>query len=314
MSIDLVVECHTPEIDPIASYSSRLLPRTTGRPSRSAPLPCHGRAVRPRGALGRTHGWQICAETGRGARSDRALRAPLSLSQIKSGRTDDVIRRELGSEKCARWPEQPVVPVRPCSEINVSSRHCRTRRRDAHRTEERKVLYPWHPWAGCLVHVHEVVEKASGEVFRCNREGGRSSCWLELPNWMFDQTSCAAMRLCDGVPSVDIGALSALTSLLREVAAYAGSSNARLSGVARASHDQNQGDAHAMPYEPLSRPSTPSLPDRLVRANSPRRHLEYASVGQPSRRDAPVADTSHGAPHPRSREGRSRAATRGDAP
>jgi hypothetical protein len=142
----------------------------------------------------------------------------------------------------------------------VSVRCCRTRRRDAHRTEERKVLYPWHPWEGCLVHVHEVVEKASGEVFRCNREGGSSTCWLELPNWMFDQTSCAAIRL-DVVPSVDIGALSALTSLLREVAAYAGSSNARLSGVARASHDQN--DAHAMPYEPLSRPSTPAIVETI---------------------------------------------------
>ena len=93
-----------------------------------------------------------------------------------------------------------------------------------------------------MFNVHEVVEKASGEVFHCNREGGSSSCWLELPNWMFDQTSCAAMRL-DVIPSVDIGALSALTSLLREIAAYAGSSNARLSGVARASRDQNQGDA-----------------------------------------------------------------------
>jgi hypothetical protein len=31
-------------------------------------------------------------------------------------------------------------------------------------TEPREVLYPWHPWAGCIVHVHEMIEKASGNA------------------------------------------------------------------------------------------------------------------------------------------------------
>src|SRR5260370_37651580 len=35
-----------------------------------------------------------------------------------------------------------------------------TRRRNAHGIAEYELLYPWHPWAGCLVHIHEVVEKA----------------------------------------------------------------------------------------------------------------------------------------------------------
>jgi hypothetical protein len=25
---------------------------------------------------------------------------------------------------------------------------------------EYELFYPWHPWTGCLVHIHEVVEKA----------------------------------------------------------------------------------------------------------------------------------------------------------
>jgi hypothetical protein len=48
---------------------------------------------------------------------------------------------------------------------------CTTRSGNAHRTEvaqEREVLYPWHPWAGCVVHVHEAVEKAGGIFLRCS--------------------------------------------------------------------------------------------------------------------------------------------------
>ena len=78
-------------------------------------------------------------------------------------------------------------------------------------------------------------------MFRCTREDGGSGHWQDLPIWMFDQMSCAPMRL-DARPSVDISVLSALAALLREVATGAESSNARLSGAARVSHDQNRGD------------------------------------------------------------------------
>ncbi len=40
-------------------------------------------------------------------------------------------------------------------------------RQNAHRTVEREVLYPWHPWAGSTVLVHEVIEKVSGTTARC---------------------------------------------------------------------------------------------------------------------------------------------------
>jgi hypothetical protein len=56
----------------------------------------------------------------------------------------------------------------------VAARYCTTRRSNAHRTanpEEREVLYPWHPWAGCLVCVHEAIEKVDGIVLRCSRDG-----------------------------------------------------------------------------------------------------------------------------------------------
>ena len=74
---------------------------------------------------------------------------------------------------------------------------------------EREVLYPWHPWAGCLVHVHEVVEKASGDAARCHRDDDPSRRCLELPLWMFDRAACATMRTML-VPQIDLAAILAL--------------------------------------------------------------------------------------------------------
>src|SRR5664279_2771451 len=50
----------------------------------------------------------------------------LSLSKIKSEHIGGVIRQELVSVECARWPERLVEPARPCSEIDVSGRHYNT--------------------------------------------------------------------------------------------------------------------------------------------------------------------------------------------
>ena len=74
---------------------------------------------------------------------------------------------------------------------------CTTERQNAHRTEraeEREVLYLWHPWAGCVVRVHEVIEKPAGEVVRCARNASAAR-WQELPAWMFDRLACLPMRL-----------------------------------------------------------------------------------------------------------------------
>src|ERR1019366_2573145 len=49
----------------------------------------------------------------------------LSLSEIKSERTDGVVRRELVSAECLRQPEQPALSARPCSEIDVCARRGR---------------------------------------------------------------------------------------------------------------------------------------------------------------------------------------------
>jgi len=71
-----------------------------------------------------------------------------------------------------------------------------TRRRgNAHRTEKRKVLYLWHPWAGCTVRIHEVIDKVAGAVARYSHDEGATGGLLELPLWMFDRSACAPMLL-----------------------------------------------------------------------------------------------------------------------
>src|SRR5260370_21580284 len=85
--------------------------------------------------------------------------------------------------------------ARPYPKTGACASRYTTRRRNAHGIGEYELLYPWHPWAGCLVHIHEVVEKAGREVFRCSLSGRASGRWLEIPAWMFDRAARAAWRV-----------------------------------------------------------------------------------------------------------------------
>jgi hypothetical protein len=64
------------------------------------------------------------------------------------------------------------------------------RRDNTHKIEELEVLYPWHPWFGRVVHVHEVIDQLAGGVVRCSPDGDPSRRWLELPQWMFERAAC----------------------------------------------------------------------------------------------------------------------------
>src|SRR6266536_3991531 len=186
--------------------------------------------------------------------------------------------------------------------------NCTTRLRNTHRTEEREVLYPWHPWSGCLVRIHEVVEKAAGDVVRCSHAGDPLRLWQELPVWMLDRAACAPMRVEAG-PQADVVALQALRALLTEVcgigaAADLASSNAPGSGATRVSHDQNRREAHATPAQSSS--STSEEEDatvRSVRGAVQRRRGAKAGVADPAHADPRGADGSDGAADPRPRRG-----------
>ena len=143
---------------------------------------------------------------------------------------------------------------------NVAVLRCTTRSGNAHRTgkaEAREVFYPWHPWVGCVVLVHETIEKADSVVLRCSRDDGLTGRWLELPAWMFDRAACLLMQVARH-PHVDFVALSALSALLAETVKCDGrpsSSNTPVSGSASEPCDQNPGDAHATPLPPSCKAS-----------------------------------------------------------
>ncbi|HMG33042.1 MAG TPA: hypothetical protein VKM94_03815 [Blastocatellia bacterium] len=44
---------------------------------------------------------------------------------------------------------------------------CTTRLQNAHNTEFRELLYPWHPWSGLRIGIHEAIERPGGVLFRC---------------------------------------------------------------------------------------------------------------------------------------------------
>jgi hypothetical protein len=201
---------------------------------------------------------------------------------------------------------------------NAAGDNCTTRRQNAHRTEERKVLYLWHPWAGCIVHIHEVIEKAAGDVARCSHDDGASGRLLELPTWMFDRSACVRMRV-EAFPRVDIAALQALQVLLDAtaiggVAVGLASSNARVSGAARVSHDQNRGEVHATPTAASTRPSKRDATVRSIRYGERRQRGTDAGMADAASANAPSPDSAADAPHLRSRGRRSPSPTEEGAP
>ena len=179
---------------------------------------------------------------------------------------------------------------------NAACGYCTTRRRNAHDTDIREVLYPWHPWAGHHVHIHEVVGRASGEVFRCSSAGSTSDRWLEIPAWMFDRVICGTLHI-GAAPYVDIAALSALARLLHMAKAISASP---VSGAASGSHDSHRGDIHATPAHDLS--------VRSVSQPSRSRDGSNAAMADTACGDPPDTDDLDGAPASRSFSG-----TQGDA-
>src|SRR5580704_10780861 len=185
------------------------------------------------------------------------------------------------------------------------SRRCTTRRRNAHGIAEYELLYPWHPWAGCPVHIHEVVERAGGEVFRCSLSGRASARWLEIPAWMFDRAARAAWRV-GAAPCVDIAVLTALAPLLQDVTSVSGApSQLRDSGAALGSHDANRGDVHAAPAY-RSPPSSQQCTSVRSVLRPARRRSAPAAMAGVARRDAPYADEADGPPDLRPRRRRPR--------
>ena len=187
---------------------------------------------------------------------------------------------------------------------SVAACGCRKRRQNAHRTEERQVLYELHPWFGRPVRLHEVLEKSGGKVFRCSCDDDAVGRRLELPGWMFDRVACAPIRTV-AVPLVELAALQALrlllTVALRQRVRGDASSTAPDFDAAFASHDQTRREGDARATKASSSASDRRRADRAAR----RTRLRQPNLGGASVADPRGAERADDAPSPRSRAGRS---------
>ena len=74
------------------------------------------------------------------------------------------------------------------------------------------VAYAWHPWAGRLASVREVIERTTGLSARCGLVDGAADRVQEIPVWMLDAAICRSMRASDGACSRPVGAADVAVS------------------------------------------------------------------------------------------------------
>ena len=210
---------------------------------------------------------------------------------------------------------------RSTSGLDGASPHCTTTFKNAHGTVFRELLYPWHPWFGAQIAVHEAIEKAGCVVLRCTLSGSSADRWLEVPAWMFEHASCPDFAFVTAAPFVDVTALSALADLLeRTLKDRQASLNAPFSGASRSSRDQIRGEIHDSANVSIrltgkdssgegTRRSAPARvvrrsADGSVRRRTAQRPDEYARVAGVAKGDASRADQPDDAADPGTRPGK----------
>lgn len=175
---------------------------------------------------------------------------------------------------------------------NADAARCTTRHKNAHGTEFRELLYPWHPWFGFQVGVHEAIGKSDSIVFRCSLSGSDADRWLEVPAWMFDHSACVRVRAAVDAHA-DLAALTALAAFLRQVLSdRLASSNTPHLSASILSRDQNRGEVHATPGEVPAHATPRAATNRPVRRRTAgdRRHAGLVRAADADAGDADRAD------------------------
>ena len=162
---------------------------------------------------------------------------------------------------------------------------CTTKQHNAHGTEVREVLYPWHPWFGREVHVHEVVKRGNMPVFWCSTTADRKGQCLAVPSWMFDRAACLHLHPAQA-SQVDLAALDNLKTLLSDIIGRVPSARSVI-GAGHPSH-QSRGDADAT-HEPAA-PNQTTQPVSSV--------LPWTRSDQPAQGGARHGGASDGADAP----------------
>lgn len=98
-------------------------------------------------------------------------------------------------------------------EPSADGHGCRSCDRSDHKTDVRRVLYPWHPLYGQEVVVRQA--RPGSRVLRCRVEADETRDNREIPAWMFDSVLCARM-VTTSQPQVSWAALVDLRRLLDE--------------------------------------------------------------------------------------------------
>jgi hypothetical protein len=111
---------------------------------------------------------------------------------------------------------------------------------NTHNIKLRDVCYPWHPWYGRSVVIHDAFVRHGQAVLRCTLEHEERSRALDIPQWMFDRALCCMMPMAEG-PWVSWEALQDLQTLLYH------QSSTRDIGVLQDQHRSSptEGDADA---------------------------------------------------------------------
>lgn len=215
-------------------------------------------------------------------------------------------------------------PDRACGRQGSSAGggDCTRRLENAHRTVFRELLYPWHPWFGLQVAVHEAIEKTDGIVLRCTLSGSEVDRWLEVPAWMFERAANPNQPKVAQAPFASMSALSALADLLRQsLTDRPTPQNAPLSGTSRSSHDQNRREDHehakfgcsdGAPQAASVRAGRKASADRPVRRSDAGASDDCTNLARPADRDAKHADKPDGAVDPGAPAGKVRRLAEGD--
>src|SRR4051794_9386969 len=169
----------------------------------------------------------------------------------------------------ANFPRMPWGSCSPGS--NASFFGCTTKQHNAHGTEVREVLYPWHPWFGREVHVHEVVKRGNMPVFWCSPTAERKGRCLAVPSWMFDRAACLHLHSAQA-PQVDLAALDNLKTLLSDIIGRVPSAGSVI-GAKHPSY-QNRGDADA-----TREPAAPNQTTQPVSSVLPRTRSDQPAQG-----------------------------------
>jgi hypothetical protein len=180
-------------------------------------------------------------------------------------------------------------PASDSQDWNAAAPRCRRRQHNAHVTERREVLYPWHPWFGMTVHIHQVVEKRLIGTLRCSVDGAASGRWLELPAWMFDRAICLPITLASS-PRAHLAALQSLRELFIELRQSLPAMAAAGSGAQKNPRHQNRRSADAQPVPRFEKTAASSGPIQSVRQPT-----GWAAMASVAAGDSVGSDRAYGA-------------------